>query len=164
MSDTGTAMARSASAFMARCHERMIGKIELHRMMWLFGEHTAWSIDLAAGTIRFEFEHPQVVTARIQVIGHYDPGTGVFRWGWHDPEVPDALRQHAQVARAWGRAHELAAFTDPSVACTQEDAMTFVAVAKQLCGAECAFSGPAQGVQVFVTFGEVEIDLRPCSP
>lgn len=153
-------MATSTSAFMAQCRERLIGKIELHRMMWCFGDHKACSVDLVAGSIRFEFASGQVVTAQMQVIGTYDTTAGTFRWGWADPGVSEALRKHAQIAHAWGSAHNLPLFTEHAVACTQEDALSFLAVARQVCGAECAFSAPVMGSLVFVTFGEVEIDLR----
>jgi uncharacterized protein DUF6882 len=81
-------------------------------------------------------------TAPIQVIGTYNPADGTFLWGWDHPSVPHPLREHAQLARAWGRENGLASFTERSVRCDESEAWRFAAVANRLASSNGVYRVP----------------------
>ena len=123
----------------------------------IFGEeHYDWNVDLEAGLIRFT-SASKTVTAPVQVIGTFNSVDGTFLWGWDHPSIPEPSRAHAQLAREFGRRHDLPLFTTRMVECTEAQAWEFTAVALYLSGAQGAYRGPAGTTMVFMTFGEMTI-------
>ena len=129
-----------------------------HSATWHLGQEESWAADLVAGTIAFKLPDSVVATAPIQVVGTYNTADGTFLWGWDHPSVPVPLREHAQMARDWGRENGLASFTERSVPCDEQAAWGFAAVANRLASSNGVYRGPAGVALVFMTFGEIKLE------
>ena len=139
---------QAAEAFVAAAREAVALQTSAHAGSWRFGAEDEWAADLEAGT---------TATAQIQVVGTYDTLDDSFLWAWDHPSVPEALRQHALLARQWGMDCEAAAFTSRKVSCTEDDAWTFAAVTARLANANGVYRGPAGDAFVLFTFGEIKL-------
>ena len=151
---------QAAEAFVAAAREAVALQTSAHAGSWRFGAEDEWAADLEAGTITFTFfgdNADTTATAQIQVVGTYDTLDGSFLWAWDHPSVPEALRQHALLARQWGMDCEAAAFTSRKVSCTEDDAWTFAAVTARLANANGVYRGPAGDAFVLFTFGEIKL-------
>jgi hypothetical protein len=150
----------SAAEFIAAAREGLVVQTSSHQGVWHLGQEDNWAADLSAGTITFSFPDRTTASAAIQVIGTYNTADGTFLWGWDHPSVPEPLRRHAQLAREWGQEHGLASFTTRSVACAEDDAWNFAAVANRLASANGVYRGPSGVARVFMTFGDVKLERR----
>jgi hypothetical protein len=150
--------------FVAAAREGLALQTSAHAATWHLGEEEGWAADLVAGTITFTLPDGVTAIAPIQVVGTYNTADGTFLWGWDHPSVPLALREHAQLAREWGRANGLASFTRRSVQCDEDEAWGFAAVANRLASSNGVYRGPAGDARVFMTFGEVTLERAAPEP
>jgi hypothetical protein len=150
----------SPAQFIAAAREGLDLQTSTHAATWHLGEEDNWAADLVAGTITFSLPKQTTGVASIQVVGTYNTADGTFLWGWDHPSVPVPLRAHAELARAWGQKNGMASFTTRSVACNEDDAWGFAAVANRLAAANGVYRGPAGVARVFMTFGEVRLERR----
>ena len=131
-----------------------------HAATWRFGQEQDWAADLDVGTIVFTFADGTTATAAMQVVGTYNTLDGTFLWAWDHPSVPEALRAHARLAKAWGEENDVREFTERIVECSENDAWRFAAVVNRLANANGVYRGPAGTALVFMTFGEIKIEKR----
>lgn len=75
------------------------------------------------------------MVAPVQVIGTYDALDGSWMWGWEHPSVDDSLAGHARLVRDFGERYGLSRYTTPRIACTEDEAWTFTALACHLANA-----------------------------
>lgn len=125
--------------------------------LWGFGNANRWDADLAEGTISFLFDD-KTVTAPVQVIGTYDSQRGSWLWGWDHPSVSHALGHDARRVQAFGETYGLQRLTTRTIACSEEDAWEFTALACYLGKSNGAYRAPSGTTFVFMTFGTVTIE------
>lgn len=119
-------------------------------------EFAEWDVDLEQGVIRF-IGRARAYSAPVQVIGTYNTLDGTFLWGWDHPSVPAALGANARLARQFGTRHALPLFMTRKVACTEQQAWQFTAVALYLADAQGAYRARIGTTWVFLTFGELTL-------
>lgn len=143
--------------------ERAVQALQLktaaHDGTWGLGQ-ADWNADLRAGTLTFTGERMQAVT-RVQVVGTYDTDSGTFLWGWDHPSVPESVAQAARAVLAFAQEHGLQGLQKRKVACTEDDAWAFTALAAQLTDAQGAYRGPVGPTLVFMTFSDVQLSGIP---
>lgn len=149
----------ASERFVAAAREALALQTATHASAWRFGEEDSWSADLEAGSIVFEFSDGTIAGAPIQVVGTFDTVEGSFLWGWDHPSVPEHLRKHARLARQWGEKSGVVTFTSRKVACTEDDAWGMAAVTSRLANANGVYRGPAGSALVFLTFGEIKLEV-----
>ena len=152
--------AETSAQFIAAAREGLALQTSTHAATWYLGQESNWAAYLEAGTITFHLPQGVIAVAPIQVVGTYNASDGTFLWGWDHPSVPSSLRSHAQLAKDWGLTNRMADFTTRSVACSEERAWEFAAVANRLASSNGVYRGPAGMARVFMTFGEVKLE-RP---
>lgn len=152
-------MTETPDQFIRAAREGLALATAAHVATWHLGSADRWDADLERGLITFSFED-LIATAPIQVVGTYNTDDGTFLWGWDHPSVPEPLRQHAELARAWGQAHGLPAYTTRKVRCTEDQAWDHAAVANRLAGTSGVYRGPSGPTLVFMTFGEVRLEKK----
>jgi hypothetical protein len=118
-----------------------------------------WEADLEAGTISFVNAKGWTITAPVQLVGVY-MGDGTWLWAWEHKSLPAGwVARDSRLAKAFGEAHGLPAFTTGAQECTEITAWEFTAVACHLGGAQGAYRGATgNGGYWFMTFGQVSID------
>ncbi|PVX28187.1 DUF6882 domain-containing protein [Sphingomonas pokkalii] len=119
-------------------------------------DYADWDLDLVQGVIRF-IGRAHAYSAPVQVIGTYNMLDGTFLWGWDHPSVPVALGADARLARQFGKRNRLPLFTTRKVACTEQQAWQFTAVALYLSDAGGAYRARSGTTLVFVTFGALTL-------
>ena len=144
--------------YLQAAREGLAMQTAAHKSAWRFGEEKTWAADLDAGAIVFSFEDGTKAAVSIQVVGTYNTADGTFLWAWDHPSVPEALREHATLARQWGNANNLPALISRKIECTEDDAWSYAAVTNRLANANGVYRGPAGTALFFFTFGEVRIE------
>lgn len=150
-------MSNTTETFIHAAREGLAQQTAAHAASWHLGEESDWAADLDAGTIAFHFADGTTATAPIQVVGTYNQADGSFLWGWDHPSVPRPLSAHAHLAREWGEQQDAAAFTARKVACSEDLAWSFAAVANRLAEANGVYRGLAGSTLVFMTFGTIQL-------
>jgi hypothetical protein len=139
---------------LAQSMEELRMKTGAHDGLWKLSE-AAWAVDQDTGTIIFTSPDGTKATCPVQIIGTYNTADGTWLWGWDHPSVQPPLQEHARKVKAYGEAHGIERFTTRKIACTEDDAWEFTAVACKLADAQGAYRGPSGTARVFMTFGEV---------
>jgi hypothetical protein len=142
-------------ALVERSMEELRLKTAAHDSGWGLGA-ADWAVDQDTGLITFTGKK-MVATAPVQIVGTYYTQDGTWLWGWDHPSVADELAEHARRVHDFGAEHSLDTLTTRKVACTEDEAWEFAALACHLCGAQGAYRGPAGTALVFMTFGEVTL-------
>jgi hypothetical protein len=137
-------------------HDMIEQTASAHAQRWGLGTAERWSLDPAAGTLRWTFPDKQV-EAPVQLLGLFTPADSTWTWAWASPSVPPALAANAEAARAWGEEHGQPFLTQPATVVTEEQAADMAAVAFRLCGATGFYRGPSGSVVAYMTFGTVTI-------
>lgn len=126
---------------------------------WHLGETQTWTADFLDGTLRFRAGDGLMGTAKIQVVGSYNKTDRTFTWGWdHPATASEPLRQHALLARDWGRKAEWPALLSRQVACTEQDAWNFAALTHYLAKSEGVFRGPSGTAWIFMTLSDLKFE------
>jgi len=134
-------------------------KTAAHDAGWRLAD-SDWSVDQDKGEIVFTPPNGMVAIAPVQIIGTYNSVDGTWLWGWDNPSVDPALQSDALVVRDYGEKHEIEQLTTLKFACTQDDAWLLTALACKLCGAQGAYRGPADTTYIFMTFGDVRLQMN----
>lgn len=121
--------------------------------VWAIGTEENWNADLNEGWLRWTFADGRVMQAEVQVVGTYNTANGTFLWGWDHPSVPEPLRRAAKLAQALGAKENFLRLTSRTVACTEDEAWQFTALAAQLDDATGAYRGNANGTWVYMAYG-----------
>lgn len=161
-----TAPSAEALAFIVQANEEMLLQQTQHAAQWQYGKEKGWSADLAAGVIAFQFANECTGTCKFQTIGIYNEQDHRFNWSWGLSDIPAALREHANLAKEWGRTNAHPALTQKAVKCSMEDAWGYAALARKLAGAHSVYRGRIGNRYIFMTTGEVHIDqqIKSSSP
>ncbi len=139
----------------AQSMEELRLKTRLHDETWHLGD-ADWSVDQDQGQI--VFDHQGITaTAPVQIVGTFSNEDSTWLWGWDHPAVVPALQQHARRVREYGEEHGISQLTTRKLACSEDEAWEFAALACKLCGAQGAYRGPAGTALVFMTFGDVKL-------
>ncbi len=151
-----SAPASAFQDFLEQCVAELTAKAGVHDATWHLSE-CSWSVDQDTGVI--EFAHPDglVATCPVQIVGTYNTADGTWLWGWDHPSVVAPLQEHAFAVRQYGEENGIDCLTTQKLACSQEQAWEFTALACKLCGAQGAYRGPAGSAFVFMTFGNVTL-------
>ena len=157
---SATSRETNIAEFIKASREGLAVQTQSHREVWGFGSEETWSADLDRGVIEFQFADGKHVSAPIQVVGSYNTDDNTFLWGWDHPSVPSELAHHAGLARAWGEECGSPPFTDRKIACSEDDAWSFAAVANRLGEGNGVYRGPAGSAYFFMTLGRLTIE-RP---
>lgn len=123
-----------------------------HSATWGLGDEVSWNLDMNGGWLHWRFADGRALQADVQVIGTYNTQDRTFLWGWDHPSVPEPLRRAARKAHAMGTEHGFERLTMRSVACTEDEAWQFTALAAQLDEAVGAYRGDANGTWVYMSF------------
>ena len=146
------------SVYVAASVEGLAISTASHKNTWGFGTAEGWDVDQDQGTIVWTFKDG-VVSAAVQIIGTYNPEDGTFLWAWDHPSIEEPLQAHAKLVRAFGIKHKINKYIKGKVAVSEDEAWEFVAVANRLAKANGGYRGEAGGPMVFMTFGEVVINM-----
>lgn len=120
---------------------------------WALGSEENWNADLDEGWLRWTFADGRVMQAEVQVVGTYNTANGTFLWGWDHPSVPEPLRRAAKLAQALGAREYFLRLTTRTIACTEDEAWQFTALAAKLDDATGAYRGNANGTWVYMAYG-----------
>jgi hypothetical protein len=131
-------------------------KQQINGELFGIGKADRWDVDLDTGVIRFTTGE-RVASAPVQVIGTMNTDDGSWLWGWDHPSVSGSIGDAARLCRDFGGKYGLEAFTTRKIACTEDDAWQFTAVALLLSGGNGAYRGPSGSTLVFMTFGTVTL-------
>ena len=131
-STSDTAKPFDVPTFIAQSMEGMQTATAAHCAAWHLDDAEQWSVDMDSGLIVFQLPGGMVATAPVQIIGTSNSEDGTFLWGWDHPSVPAELAQHAHLARVFGQAHGLQAYTTRKIACDDAQAWEFAALAMRL--------------------------------
>ncbi|MBR7800266.1 DUF6882 domain-containing protein [Undibacterium fentianense] len=155
---TKKTISEQAQAFIDTANDEMLAQQAEHAANWRYGKEKAWTADLEAGVIVFQFHGARTGTSHFQTIGIYNEIDNSFAWGWAQTKIPPSLREHATIARHWGRAQKHPMFQNKVVQCTMEDAWQFAAVTRKLTGAYSIYRGRVGSRYIFMTTDEIHID------
>src|SRR5207248_2522456 len=108
------------------------------------------------GKIVFDYEGVSAA-APVQIVGTFTSEDSTWLWGWDHPSVVPALQEHARRVREYGEEHGISRLTTRKLACSENEAWEFAALACKLCGAQGAYRGPVGTAYVFMTFAEVTL-------
>lgn len=129
-----------------------------HSDAWGFDRIKHWNLDQDTGILQFTLEEGIAAFAQAQIVGTYDAKAGTFMWGWEHPSVDPALQEDASLARAFGERHGFAELTTQVVACDQDRAWGYTALAMRLAKANGAYRAPANETTfVFLTFSKIQL-------
>jgi hypothetical protein len=159
--DVAVRMAEPPALVLARSKVDLAAKTQIAQQLYYIGDARGrWDVDLDIGTI--EFSGPTMTTtAPVQVIGTYNTNDGTWLWGWDHPSVPPEVAVAAKAMKAYGERHGIEAYTTRKIACSEEEAWQFAAVASYLTGAQGAYRGPSGPTLVFMTYGTVTLKKAP---
>ena len=143
--------------FVAQCLEGLKTQTRAHRATWHLGEEDKWFVDQDQGLVRFTFSDGVLAEAPVQIVGSFNPEDKTFLWAWDHPSVGEALRKGAMLVYEFGVEHQIPEYTSRKVACTEDDAWGYAAVATRLAEANGAYRGNAGGTWVYMTFGEIKL-------
>lgn len=151
-------MAQSSDfdVLLARSIEELRLKTQSHDGVWGLGA-ADWSVDQDQGEIVFTNPNGTTAIAPVQIIGTYNSQDRTWLWGWDHPSVLPDLQEHARRVFEYGKKHGIDRFTTRKLACSEDEAWEFVAVACKLCDAQGAYRGPMDSTYVFMTFGEISL-------
>lgn len=155
---TSIAPSTDSLAFIASAKEEMQSQQMQLAAQWKYGKENGWSADLAAGVIAFQFANNYTGTCKFQAIGIYDEQNHCFAWSWGQSSIPAALRDHANLAKEWGRENKHSAFLQKLVKCSMDDAWGYAALSMKLAGANSVYRGRIGHRYIFMTTDEVHID------
>jgi hypothetical protein len=114
-------------------------------------------MDMEAGLLTFDLPDGRSVKAPMQVIGTHSRFEERFLWGWANGSVPEPLRAHALMARAYGLERGVPGYTEPSFAGDEDSAWEAASVVLHLSGAAGAYRAPIGHTTLFLTFGEAVV-------
>lgn len=133
----------------------------LNRQRWLSKrlklEAAPWIVDQNAGIIQFDRKDGALVTAPVQIIGAWNPRTGIFRWAWDHVMVQQRLRNAAERTRWFGEKHGLEELTTRTLKLEEQGAWQLAAVAMKVNGAYGVYRAPTDGPVIFMTLGEPKV-------
>ena len=133
----------------------------LNRQRWLSKkmklETAPWLVDQNAGIIQFERKDGALVTAPVQIIGAWNPRTGIFRWAWDHPMVVQRLRNDAERTRWFGDKHGIEELTQRSRKIDEREAWQMTALAMKVNGSHGVYRAPTEGPVIFMTLGAPKV-------
>ena len=129
---------------------------EAHRERWGLGTADAWSVDQAAGIIRWTFTD-KTAEAPVQILGSLNASSGSWLWAWANESVLPDLRMDSLRVRAWAEANGHTNLAQPKIVADAEAAATIATIAFRVTGATGFYRGPGTTVTTFMTFGAVTI-------
>jgi NTF2 fold immunity protein len=156
------AQPRDFDTLIAQSMEELRLKTQAHDATWHLGD-ADWSVDQNQGQIVFRHEGI-TATAPVQIIGTFSSDDSTWLWGWDHPSVVPGLQEHARRVLEYGKQNGIKRFMTRKLACSENEAWEFAAVACKLCGAQGAYRGPAGKAFVFMTFGNVTLTSSGPSP
>jgi hypothetical protein len=122
---------------LARSRHDLEAKTKAHIDVWGLGKTERWDVNLDTGIISFS-DPGLLVTARVQIVGSYDPADGTWLWGWDHPSVDPPLAEDAHRARSFGERYGLRDYVTPMIACPPERCWEFAALTSYLAGPRTA--------------------------
>jgi hypothetical protein len=141
---------------MRLCMEALLLNTRAHQEAWCFGKEEQWNLDPGRGELVLTFPG-RFVIAPAQIIGTYNAQTGIWKWSWADPSVPEELALHARQVKQYGEQNGIPRLTTAEWAGEETDCWYMAALAGQLCGFQGASRGPAETLFSFITFGDVKL-------
>jgi hypothetical protein len=145
--------------FVAQSVEGMKLATTAHCATWHLDEAENWSVNQTDGRIVFCLPDNIIATAPVQIVGTSNSEDGSFLWGWDHPSVISPLAEHARLVRSFGEKYVVPQYITQKVACNEDQAWEFVALAMRLGRANGTYRGRASPTaHVWMTFGQ--IDLR----
>jgi len=145
-------------AFLSGALEGLRLATAAHSNAWGFDRVKHWNLDQDTGILQFTLEGGLAAFAQAQIVGTYDADAGTFMWGWEHPSVDPALQQDASLVRTFGERHGFAELTTRVVACDQDRAWGYTAMAMRLAQAGGAYRAPASETTfVFLTFTKIQL-------
>lgn len=133
-------------------------KTAAHDRLWHLADAKNWSVDQDVGELVFVLPQSMTATCDVQIIGTYNTTDGTWLWGWDHPAVQKPLQDHAWLARRYGDDHAIPKLTTKKVACTEDEAWEFTALACKLAEAQGAYRGPSGPTLVYMTFGQPSLE------
>ncbi len=149
---------RDLDETLRRSLEELRWKTAFHQDAWGLGQTERWDTNLETGLITFTSPGLRV-SAPMQIVGTYFAPNRSWMWGWNHPSIEPALAQDAERVRDFGDRFGLARYTTTTIACTEDEAWQFTALACHLSGAAGGYRGPMdEDSAIFLTFGDPIIE------
>lgn len=149
------------NAFTAASLDALAAANDAHEREWHLGHAESWNVDQPTGRLVFSFKKGVFVTTRVQIVGTWSRKGGSFLWGWDHPSVLPPLQHAARRVREFGLEHAIPDLTEQKVACDEQRAWEFTALAMRLSNASGGYRGEARpGAFVFMTFDDVVASRR----
>ena len=92
----------------------------------------------------------QTIFKDVEIVGTYNKTAQHFTWAWANDDVDSDLHEVADAVKAYGMTHQLAYFTEPVIACSENEVWSLVAFACELGEAEGAYCGNMEGQDILV--------------
>ncbi|MBC7815313.1 MAG: hypothetical protein IAG10_00270 [Planctomycetaceae bacterium] len=133
-------------------------KTAAHDGLWHLSDAKNWSVDQDVGQIVFSLPKGMKAICDVQIIGTYNTDDETWLWGWDHPAVQKPLQDHAWMVKRYGDSHAISRLTTKKLACTEDEAWEFTALACKLAEAQGAYRGPSGPTLVFMTFGQPSLE------
>lgn len=98
------------------------------RIDLLLRNHQRASLNGTTGILTLHARSLPLLSTRVVLVGHYEQKTGLFRWGWADPDTPAALVTPLEDVRAVGEARGFPELTEPTWYGSDADARAMASI------------------------------------
>lgn len=145
--------------FIADARAALTESSRQHVEDWRLGSEARWEVDLKEGQVGFHFHDGTVLVAPIQIVGTYNARDATFLWAWGHRTLPEALVEHARLARRWGETNGVSDYTKAIVSCAADEVWNFAAVTARLSGRDGIYRGRSGSVWMYLTYGEFDLQV-----
>jgi len=145
--------------FIADARTALTESSRQHVEDWRLGSESRWEVDLKAGQVSFHFLDGTILVAPIQIVGTYNARDATFLWAWGHRTLPEALVEHARLARKWGETHQVRDYTSAIVSCAADEVWNFAAVTARLAGRDGIYRGRSGSVWMYLTYGDFDMKV-----
>jgi hypothetical protein len=136
-----------------RAREELVEKIRFNARTFGLVDRCPWSLDLAGGFVRFGMDDGRVLVAPMQIVGMLHMASRTWVWGSDNPSVPQDLRGHATMTKAFAAECGIDRLKEPAVQTTEGEAWDLMALAVLLSSSQGGMKGQRAGSPVFMTHG-----------
>jgi hypothetical protein len=146
------------STLIAQSLEDLRIQTSSHEFLFGIGE-ADWDLDQDTGLITFTNSRNVQAIAEAQFVGTYNRVDGTWLWAWDNPSLEPALVAQVEITREYGLQHNIAELTVRKLRITEERCWEFTALANKLGRSQGAYRGTAGDTLVFLTFGEISLQM-----
>jgi hypothetical protein len=121
-----------------------------------FGTFDEWSLDQDERILRFMDELGAVrIETPVSIVGTFSEASGSWMWGWANQSLVPSIGSAAAAVRDYGVAKGISDFTEPKIACDEQEAWAMAAAAWTIIGGSGIYRAPTGAGYAFLLMGEL---------